>query len=68
MSNQPTSIMFFQTESSAEEYCRRKNCENAMSGWLFVIVDGPDDDPDANFAVVDIATATELGEYYRWVA
>ncbi|MBV9657196.1 MAG: hypothetical protein JO295_03705 [Verrucomicrobia bacterium] len=55
----------FSTEAAALDWMRMKNQACSRAGNrrdFFAVVDGPEDD----FAVVDLATAIELGNGYRW--
>ena len=55
----------FQTEAAAMDWMRMKNRACAAAGnrkELFAVTDGPED----NFAVLDIKTAIELGNGYKW--
>jgi hypothetical protein len=60
-----TRIVFFDSEADADARMRSLNRTanmNARHPEIFCVVDGPED----NFAVVDLATAIELGGGYRW--
>lgn len=61
---QPTTIKTFADEDAADRYMRMKNRANRMSGWLWVVTDGP----DGGYAVIDIRTATDGAFLYRWAA
>jgi len=63
--NDATRIEFFATEAEADATMRARNRAtnmNARHPEIFCVVDGPED----NFAVVDLATAIDLGGGYRW--
>ena len=60
---EPTTIRRFATEDEADRFMRRENRERERRGREFVcLVAGPDDD----WAVVELATAIDLGLGYRW--
>lgn len=61
---QPAYLKLFPTKNAAAEHCRNKNRANRMARWLWVLADGPED----NFAVLDLASAIELGGGYEWTA
>lgn len=58
-------VKFFKSENDAMYWMRMKNRACKLAGNmrdLFVVSPGPDDD----FAVMDIASAIELGLGYKW--
>ena len=61
-----TFIKLFKTENSAMSFMRTVNQARKAAGNrdLVVFTDGPDN----NFAVVDLGTAIELGNGYKWEA
>ncbi len=62
-----TYVRAFESESKAISWMRMKNRSARLAGNtrdVFCVVDGPSDD----WAVVDIATAVDLGAPYRWEA
>ena len=61
---QPTYIKTFETKAKAESMMRTKNRANRVPGWLWVMVDGPEDD----FVLVDIRTAIDMNMGYSWAA
>lgn len=61
---QPAFSRTFATAAAAEERARIKNRASRIPGWLWVVIDGPEDD----FAVVDLSTAIEMGAPYSWTS
>ena len=64
MSKQTGYLRHFPRVADAERAARTKNAANRMPGWLFVVVDGPED----GATVMDLPSAI-AGEFlYRWAA
>jgi hypothetical protein len=62
MKKQATFIRTFENESEAEDFMTMKNRVNRVASWIWVLVEGPED----NFAVVDLSTAIEMNVPYKW--
>ena len=61
---QPTLIRRFENRNDAMDFMAIKNRTTTAKNWVYVVVDGPEDD----FAVVDLSTAIELEAPYEWSA
>lgn len=65
MAKQATFIKFFASHGEAFEYMQLKNKAARSAGNkadCYCVIDGPED----NFAVVDLDTAIDHGQPYKW--
>ena len=65
MNRQPEYLKTLPTRAAADAWMRMKNTANRMPGWLFVLVDGPE---DGAASVMDIRSAIDGEFLYSWSA